>query len=85
MAFKQFENSLKYISNSLTIQNYDSEHYTLKGWILLQLNEISKQDSIHTLFQKALQLNPKNLEGIIGISELYLRNDNLTEALNIIS
>lgn len=86
MAFKQFEHSLEYINKTLTIQNDDSEHYTLKGWILLQLgNDLSKHDSIYTLFEKSLRLNAKNLDAIIGISELYLRNDNLTEALNIIN
>lgn len=86
MAFKQFQHSLQYINKSLTIQNDESQHIILKGWILLQLeNELWKQDSIYTLFQKGIQLNPKNLDGIIGISELYLRNDNFSEALNIIN
>lgn len=84
MAFKQFEKSLEYINKSLTMQKDSSEHYILKGWILLQLeNGLSKDDSI--LFQRALQLSPQNLDGIIGLSEFYLKNGNFTEALNIIN
>lgn len=87
VAFTQFEKSLEYINKTLTVQNDNSEYHILKGWILLQLENVKllKDGSIHTSFERALQLDPKSLDAIIGMSEYYLIQINCTEALNIIN
>lgn len=83
MAFKQLEKALEYINKALTIQPDSSEFFALKGWILLEREQIF--DDIHGIFEKSLQLNPNNLNAIIGISECFFKQKNFMESLNVVN
>lgn len=83
MALKQPDTALEYIDKAITLDNEYPELFDLKGWILIELGH-QKKDA-NEMFQKSLQLNPRNLDANIGISECYFKQKNFMEALSSIN
>lgn len=87
MAFKEYKKAVEYINKALEILNNNSEYYSLKAWILLkcQNSSLANYDDIQILLQKSLQLNSKNLDCILAISEYNLKQNNFIESLNVVN
>lgn len=83
MTFKEFDTALEYIDKALKLDHTVSEYHALKGWILVEYGQFS--NDVQTIFQKSLQLNPNNVDAIIGLSEWFFKQSNFVESLSIIN
>ncbi|KAJ8912019.1 hypothetical protein NQ315_003556 [Exocentrus adspersus] len=87
LCFNKSEKALDYAEKALAMQSSLSECLSLKGWILLYLYERGKRAAmnIKDVFEHALQLNPKNLDIIMGFTESCLLQNDSSKALEIIN
>lgn len=81
------EKALDYAEKSLALQSSLSECLTLKGWILLNLYKSGKKaaTNIRDVFHNAIQLNPRNLDAVMGFTESCLLQNNFAKALETIN
>lgn len=80
------EKALDYADKAVSIKN-ESDFLTLKGWILLMLKTLGKNNTtnIKSIFSNALQHNSKDLLAILGYTECCLHLGEFSEALNLIN
>lgn len=87
VCMNKIEKALDYAEKALTLQSSLSECLTLKGWILLNLYKYGKKAAINIrdIFQTSLQLNPRNLDTIMGFTESCLLQNDFVKALETIN
>jgi len=75
---KQFKKARENISRFMKQVPTDSEPYNLKA--MLELYESNNQDAARLYFLKAIEHNPNNLKGYVGLAKLSLTNNQLEDA-----
>ncbi|RZC41543.1 tetratricopeptide repeat protein 21B-like [Asbolus verrucosus] len=81
------EKAIDYLDKSLSMRSDLAEALILKGWILLHLKKSGQKVSqnITELFELSLKNNKRNLDATLGVSESYLCQNKIEEALNAIN
>lgn len=78
---KKPEEALTYIEKAVVIDDINSEYYFVLGNILSDLNR--KEDSLAS-YRKAYDLDPEEIDYIIALSEAYIRENLINEAIEML-
>lgn len=85
ITLNKVEKALDYVEKAISMNGQESKFFTLKGWIFLMLKSLGKSNvaSTKAIFNEALQYNPKDLLGILGMGECCLYLGEHGEALTL--
>lgn len=85
ITLNKVEKALDYVEKAISMNSQESKFFTLKGWIFLMLKSLGKSNvaSTKAIFNEALQYNPKDLLGILGMGECCLYLGEHGEALTL--